>query len=130
MKAYLKKIIGGASFGAMLLVHTVPTWASDATTLTTPTLFVGGPSGQNICVATNIGNSPITVTVEMVTLNSGTPSETCTLAPGDPFGCEEFANDLAYCRVTVQGSAKKVRAVMMNRSIAPPFTIFAAVDAR
>ena len=96
--------------------------------LITPTLFRGNT--QNVCVATNIGTVPINVTVEMHTLLSGTTQETCTIGPGDPSGCQNFANDLAYCRVIVQGSVKKVRVVMMNREIVSPFTIHATVEGR
>jgi len=104
--------------------------ASAASILATPTLFLGGASSQNICVATNIGTSPITVKVRMVPLLSDPTEETCTIMPGDPGGCQNAANDLAYCVVEVQGSAKKVRAVMMNRLIVAPFTINATVEAR
>lgn len=104
--------------------------SASAAVLSTPTLFAGGPSGQNVCVATNVGTGPVMVTVKMVTGFSGTTEETCTLAPGDPFGCQNAANDLAFCQVTVQGSPKKVRAVMFNRSIVSPFTIHSTVEAR
>jgi hypothetical protein len=53
-------------------------------------------NNQNVCVATNVGTTPINVTVEMVALG-GTTSEECTIMPGDPDGCQNFANDLAYC---------------------------------
>lgn len=96
--------------------------------LVTPTLFRGG--SQNVCVATNVGSTPLSVTVEMVTLLSGTTQETCTIDPEDPNGCQNFANDLAYCRVIVQGSVKKVRAVMINRDTVSPFTIHATVQAQ
>lgn len=127
MKALSKKLLTALAItfglnGAVL--------AGEVSVLTTPTLFRGGPSGQNICVVTNVGKSPITVTVEMVTGFSGTIQETCTIQPDDPFGCQEAADDLAYCRVIVQGSAKKVRAIMMNRSTQLPPTIFTAVEAR
>lgn len=101
-----------------------------AAQLATPTLFKGGTNSQNVCVATNVGTNPVTVTVRMVAFTTGASDETCTIQPGDPSGCQNFANDLAYCQVLVQGSAKNVRAVMMNRDIVSPFTIHAAVDAR
>jgi hypothetical protein len=104
--------------------------SASAATLATPTLFQGGPDSQNICVATNIGANPVTVTVRMVPLFSDPTEETCELLPGDPGGCQNSANDLAYCVVRVQGNPRNVRAVMMNRSIVSPFTIHAAVDAR
>jgi hypothetical protein len=99
-----------------------------AGTLTTPTLFAG--SAQNVCVATNVGPTPVTVTVEMVTLLNGTTQETCTITRDDPGGCQNAANDLAYCRVLVPGTAKNIRAVMMNRQTAQPFTINTTVEAR
>lgn len=126
MKALSKKLL--TAMAMTLSINGVA--MAGGSILATPTLFQGGPSGQNVCVATNVGSSPVTVTVEMVGLLTGTTQETCTINPGDPGGCQNFANDLAYCRVIVQGSAKKVRAVMMNRSIASPFTIFTAVEAR
>ncbi len=104
--------------------------SASAAVLTTPTLFAGGPGAQNVCVATNVGTSPITVKVKMVPGFSDVTEETCELMPNDPFGCQNSVNDLAYCVVTVQGSPKKVRAVMMNRLIVNPFTINSTVEAR
>jgi hypothetical protein len=104
--------------------------SASAGVLATPTLFKGGTNSQNICVATNIGTAPVTVTVRIVPLLSDPTEETCTLGPDEPGGCQNFANDLAYCVVKVQGSAKNVRAVMMNRDIVAPFTIHTAVEAR
>jgi hypothetical protein len=103
---------------------------ASAADLFTPTLFAGGPNSQNICVVTNVGTSPITVTVTMVPFDDDPTSETCTIEPGDPSGCQNSANTLAYCRVSVQGSTKRVRGVMMNRSIVSPFTIHTSVEAR
>jgi hypothetical protein len=106
--------------------------AALAGVLVTPTLFKGGANSQNVCVATNVGSTPLTVTVEMVAFNLGATKvtqETCTIDPGDPSGCQNFADDLAYCRVIVQGPLKKVRAVMMNREKVSPFTINTAVEA-
>jgi len=109
------------------LTLAVPAFAAE---LSTPTLFKGGTNSQNVCVATNVGTKPVNLTVRMVTFSGGTTEEDCTIPPGDPSGCQNFANDLAYCQVVVQGSAKNVRAVMMNRDIVSPFTINATVDAR
>lgn len=103
--------------------------SASAGVLATPTFFQGGASSQNVCVATNIGTSPVNVSVKMVGLSSVT-EETCTVQPGDPGGCQNSANDLAYCVVKVQGNTKAVRAVMFNRLIVSPFTIQAAVEAR
>src|SRR5262245_40477634 len=124
MKALSKKI--AAAFALTLGLSN----AVLAGELITPTLFQGGASSQNVCVATNVGTVPINVTVELHTFLSGTTQETCTIGPEDPTGCQNAANDLAYCRVIVQGSVKKVRVVMMNRLIASPFTINATVEGR
>jgi hypothetical protein len=110
---------------ALMVAAAGPAFAANV--LSTPTLFAG--SGQNVCVATNVGATPVTVTVRMVTLLSGTTEETCTIEPGDPGGCQNSAGDLAYCQVVVQGSTKRVRAVMMNRDTAGTFTIHSAVEA-
>lgn len=118
------QIIGG--FAATLAL----TSAASAASIATPTLFQGGANSQNICVATNVGTTPVTVTVRIVPLLSDPTEETCTLQPNEPGGCQNAANDLAYCVVKTQGSAKNVRAVMMNREIVAPFTIHAAVEAR
>lgn len=115
---------------ALALGLAAPAWASS---LTTPALFAGGPSGQNVCVAINVGTTPVVVTVEMVGLLTGTDSETCTLQPNDiDSNCQAFrTNDMAYCRVTAPATKLKfIRAVMMNRSIVSPFTIHATVEAR
>jgi hypothetical protein len=103
-----------------------------AASLTTPALFAGGPSGQNVCVAINVGTTPVVVTVEVVGLFA-TDSDTCTLQPNDvDSNCQAFrTNDMAYCRVTAPATKLKfIRAVMMNRSTVSPFTIHATVDAR
>ncbi|MEW6269305.1 MAG: hypothetical protein AB1689_08430 [Thermodesulfobacteriota bacterium] len=112
---------------AIALVLGLAGSASAAGVLSTPTLFQG--SGQNVCVATNVGKVPVEVTVKMVSLTD-TTEETCTIDPGDPGGCQNSVNGLAYCQVIVQGSAKRVRAVMFNRNLTSPFTINAAVEAR
>jgi hypothetical protein len=101
-----------------------------AGSLTTPVLFQGGASGQNVCVAVNIGTTPVTVTVTMTGLSGATDSETCTMQPNDvDDACQAFLNGMAFCRVTSTKIAS-VRAVMMNRSTSTPFTIHTAVEAR
>jgi len=104
-----------------------------AGTLTSPALFQG--VDQNVCQVVNVGTKPIEVTVEVVNFNGTDTAETCTLQPNDVANsCQAFANDSGFCRVTAAGSdaklRKSVRAVMMNRSTAPPFEIFATVEAR
>jgi hypothetical protein len=97
--------------------------------LSTPTLFTSG--GRNVCVATNVGNTPVAVTVKLVTLVSGVLQNTCTLLPDDPSGCQQAATDTAYCQVSVlQGSQKNVRVVMINQTVSPPFTMNATVEGR
>jgi hypothetical protein len=102
-----------------------------AATLTTPTLFRG--SVQNVCIATNVGTEPIEVTVTMIGFSSS-DSQTCTLEPGDPSGCQAFVDDLAYCQVTAAGAVEtlreQLRVVMINRQTTVPFTIHAVVEAR
>jgi hypothetical protein len=103
--------------------------SSSAGTLKTSALFLGGPSAQNICVAINVGPSPMKITVEVIGLN-GTDTETCTVQPNDiDSSCQAFLAEFAFCKVTA-GNVKNVRAVMMNRSTASPFTIFATSEAR
>ena len=102
--------------------------AASATTLTTPALFLGGPSAQNVCVVVNVGSAPIQVTIDMIGLLS-TSSATCTVPPDDINNdCEVPLNDFAFCRVTTT-SKRSTRAVMINRQITSPFTIFATVEA-
>jgi hypothetical protein len=106
--------------------------AATAGTLTTPTLFQG--SGQNVCIAINVGNQPLTVTVEIVGFFGGGNEDTCALQPGNPEGCQAFHNGAGYCKVTAAGTnnvvRQNVRAVMMNRNTTAPFTINATVEAR
>jgi hypothetical protein len=107
-----------------------------AGSLTTPTLFKGGPaSSQNVCIATNVTQTlTLEVTVQMFGILGGFNEQTCTLAPGDPAGCQAFLNDGGYCRITAEGTKAAVlnrfRGVMINRDTNIPFTIFTAVEAR
>jgi hypothetical protein len=106
--------------------------AANAGRITTPTLFQGG--GQNVCIATNVSTQVLTVTVEIVGFFGGGDESTCQLQPGDPEGCQAFHNGAGYCKVTAAGTASavraKLRAVMLNRNPATPFTINAVVEAR
>ena len=107
-----------------------PAASATAGTLTTPALFLGGASSQNVCVAINIGTTPVVVTITMTGLSGATDSDTCTMQPNDVGdSCQAFLNDMAFCRVT-STKITSVRAVMMNRSTASPFTINATVEAR
>jgi hypothetical protein len=106
---------------------------SSAGTLTSPLIFLGS-GDQNVCVAINVGKDPIEVTVE-VAGELAQNQDTCTLNPFDPSStCQAFAADAVFCRVSTnlsQGkTAKSIRAVLMNRDTAPPFTIHTSVDVR
>jgi len=115
---------------ALSIVFTFSMRASaSAGILTSSALFTGGPSGQNVCVAINVGRAPISVTVEVIGLSSS-DSETCTVQPNDvSSSCQAALADFAFCRVTT-ANTKSVRAVLMNRSTASPFTVFATAEVR
>lgn len=125
----MKRLLALAAF-AFALGLAAPLQAG---TLTSPVLFQG--VDQNVCVVVNVGTKPIEVTVEVVNFGGTDTAQTCTLQPNDvENSCQAFANDMGFCRVTAAGSdgklRKSVRAVMMNRQVAPPNEIFAAVEAR
>jgi hypothetical protein len=105
-----------------------------AGTITTPTLFEGGASAQNVCVVTNVSAVRRQVTVEIVGFFGAGDEATCLLDPGDSEGCQAFLNGAGYCKVTAAGTNAEVRnrfrAVMMNRLTNIPFTINATVEAR
>jgi len=103
--------------------------SASAGTITSSALFAGGPSGQNVCVAINVGKAPISVTVKVIGLSLN-DTETCTVQPNDVnSSCQAFLNDFAFCSVTT-ANTKNVRAVLMNRSTASPFTVFATAEVR
>jgi hypothetical protein len=118
-------LVTALAFGVFLALVA----SSSAGILKTSALFLGGPSAQNICVAINVGPSPMKITVEVIGLN-GTDTETCTVQPNDiDSSCQAFLAEFAFCKVTAS-NVGNVRAVMMNRSTASPFTIFATSAAR
>ena len=53
------------AFAGLLLVS-----KAEAGRLVTPPLFEGGADNQNICVAINVGNQPIDMTVELIDCDS------------------------------------------------------------
>lgn len=118
---------------AALFFTTLSLGVANAGTLSTPILFTGGVN-QLICIANNVSNQPITVTVRMIGL-TGTSIETCTLPAGDNQGCQEFRNnDAAHCTITAgveQSELRaRVRGVMFSRrTTSAPFTIEAVVQA-
>lgn len=119
--------------------------SASAGTLTTPYLFQGGNSNQNVCIAINVGKKPIEVTVDAVPLDlspAEARTETCTLqplaaatvVPSDGTGtCETFMNTAGFCRFTAPGSTgavkKAIRGVMLNRDTMLPPIISTAVAA-
>jgi hypothetical protein len=118
--------------------------SSSAGTLTTPFLFKGGATAQNLCVAVNVSKKPIEVVVETVPIveEAGEQrTETCTLAPlaagatvpAEGGTCETFMNTAGFCRFTTPGSqaatAKALRAHIINR-FTDNSEISAVVEAR
>ena len=102
--------------------------------LVTPPLFSGGANHQNVCVAINVGNQPIEVTVEIIGLLAD-ESDTCTVLPNDlDSSCQVAIEDFAFCRVITDfgqpRTTRVVRVVLMNRLTIAPFTIETAVEAR
>jgi putative transcriptional regulator len=120
--------------------------SAEAGTLTTPYIFQGGNSNQNVCIAVNVGKAPIEVTVEAVPLDVSSgearretsvlqPLNTATVVPSDPPGtCATFMNAAGFCRFTAPGSAssvrKNLRAVMVNRDTSLPPLIATTFEAR
>jgi hypothetical protein len=120
--------------------------SASAGSISTPYLFAGGATAQNVCVAINVSKKPIEVTVETVPFADEPGehrTETCTLAPlaaatvtpSDNTGtCETFMNTAGFCRFTTPGSqaatAKALRAHIINRDTNTPFQIFSVVEAR
>ena len=101
--------------------------SASAGSLKTSALFLGG--SQNVCVVINVGTAQTTVTVQMIGLSS-TVSDTCVIQPNDiDTSCQLALADFAFCKVTAP-NVSIIRAVMINRSTAAPFTIFATSEAR
>jgi len=78
-----------------------------------------GGGNQLICIANNVSNQPLTVTVTVIGL-FGTSAQTCTLPAGDNAGCQEFRNnDAAHCVISAgvdQSELRaRVRGVMFSR---------------
>jgi hypothetical protein len=108
--------------------------SSSAGEISTPIMFPGN-AFQLLCVANNVSNEDITVTVTIVGDTSNGTS-TCTLKPTDRTGCQAFLNgQLGHCRISVTGLTNgqvrtRLRGLLFNRNISPPFTVFTTVDAR
>ena len=106
------------TLGAAALL-TLPGFTAVAAVLTTSALDF---SNTLTCSATNVGTKPLSVTIELLSPQSGeainTPVTT-TLDPG--FGTSnEFTLSVGYtsgyCRVTVDGSSRSVRAAACSKA--------------
>jgi len=102
--------------------------------IATPVLFLGD-GDQVVCVANNVSNSTLEVTVSIFGLVGGSNSDTCTLEPEDGGGCQTFLNDDGgYCTIEASGTNRSVqknfRGVLFNRITSSPFTVFTSVEAR
>ena len=106
------------TFGAAALL-TLPGFSAFAAVLTTSAIDF---SPTLVCSATNIGTNPLTVTVELLSPQSGEAINapvTTTLDPG--FGTSnQFTLAVGftsgYCRVTVSGRAGTVRAAACSKA--------------
>ncbi|MGZ9124620.1 MAG: hypothetical protein ACXW48_16420 [Candidatus Binatia bacterium] len=107
---------------------------AQAGSIYTPAIFSGG-GNQVVCIATNATGAPITVTVRIFGV-LGDATDTCTIDPNDPGGCQVFRNnDAGFCRITVAALsnaevAKRVRGVMFSRKTTSPFTVESVVQAQ
>ena len=106
------------TLGAAALL-TLPGFTAVAAVLTTSAIDF---SPTLVCSATNVGTKPLEVTIELLSPQSGEaikPSVTTTLDPG--FGTSnEFTMAVGftsgYCRITVAGLARTVRAAACSKS--------------
>ena len=105
------------TFGAAALL-TLPGSALAAVLTTSAIDF----SPTLVCSATNVGTRPLTVTIELLSPQSGeaiNPAVTTTLDPG--FGTSnEFTLAVGftsgYCRITTSGAARAVRAAACSKA--------------
>ena len=108
----------GWKLGAAALL-TLPGFNAVAAVLTTPAIDF---SNTLVCSATNVGTRPLEVTIELLSPQSGAAinaAVTTTLDPG--FGTSnEFTLSVGYtsgyCRVTVDGSSRSVRAAACSKA--------------
>lgn len=129
MKTFLPSLF----VASLLLAGT--TASVSAGTISTPILFSGG-GNQHVCIANNVSSVPVQVTVTVLGNLGGSDVENCVLQPNDTNGCQAFLNNQAvHCRISVAGQSSatvqaRLRGVLISRTTAPPFTIFATVEAR
>ena len=120
-----------AAAAAALLLYA---GTANAGSISTPILFLGG-TNQLICIANNVGSGNVTVRVRIIGTIT-TTTETCTIPPNDPGGCQHFLNDQSgYCvifnnNITDAQLKARVRGVMFTRSTSAPFAIQAVVQAQ
>jgi len=122
------------SFVAAMTLGVLPLGAANAGSISTPVLFKGA-GNQIICIANNITNATLSVTVKIVGV-LGNDTQTCSLGPNDAGGCEAFRNnDAGYCIISMTGLsnaqvAQRLRGVLISRRTTSPFTTDAVVQAQ
>jgi hypothetical protein len=108
--------------------------SANAGSINTPIIYQGG-GDQLVCIANNVQNTAVTVTVRIVGLINNA-QQTCTLPVGDREGCSTFKNNTSgHCQIIINGLtnaevAQRVRGVMFSRKITAPFTMEGTVQAQ
>jgi hypothetical protein len=121
---------GALAFAAFTLVSLN---AVHAGSISTPIIFLGD-STQLVCIANNVTNASIAVTVRIIG-QSTTTVNNCTLPVGDRNGCQAFKNgESGHCVIVMSNLtsaevAQRVRGVLFSRKTAGPFTLEAVVQA-
>ena len=112
------------TLGAAALLLTLPGFAAVAAERTVLTTAAIDFSTTLVCSATNVGNIPLTVRIQLLSPQSGealfgSVTETATLQPGFGTG-NEFQLGVGftsgYCRVTFSGPATAVRAAACSKA--------------
>ena len=107
------------TLGAAALL-TLPGFTAVAAVLTTSALDF---SSTLVCSATNVGIKPLTVTIELLSPQSGEAINTAVTTTLDPgFGTSnEFTLATGftsgYCRITTAGAARAVRAAACSKAV-------------
>ena len=108
--------------------------SANAGSINTPIIFLGSGT-QLVCIGNNVHNTPLTVTVRIVGLNTNS-QQTCTLPVGDREGCQAFKNgESGRCQIIINGLtnaevAQRVRGVMFSRKTVAPFAMEGTVQAQ
>ncbi|HVV63294.1 MAG TPA: hypothetical protein VHD14_16220 [Pseudolabrys sp.] len=122
------------SITAASILGVLPLGAAQAGSIATPVLFKGA-GNQIICIANNITNQTLNVTVKIIGV-LGNDTQTCSLDPNDGGGCQAFRNnDAGYCVISMTGLtnaqvAVRLRGVLISRRTTSPFTTDAVVQAQ